>query len=197
MTNGTIIILNGASSSGKTSIVKALQDILDEPYIDAGLDKFLWMLPGRYLERPLWDEVLGQADHAGSVGHRLVAGMHQSILALSMAGNNVIADHVLVEPLWLGQCISLFCSLPAYFIGVRCPLEVLEQREQLRRNRTWGQARAQYDLVHAHHIYDLEVDTAVYSPVECALQIRALLQAGDLPAAFNRLKKLEESGIFL
>jgi chloramphenicol 3-O-phosphotransferase len=41
MSPGMIILLNGASSSGKTSILKDLQDILEEPYVDAGLDKFL------------------------------------------------------------------------------------------------------------------------------------------------------------
>ena len=189
MTTGTIIILNGASSSGKTSIVKALQDILEEPYVDAGLDRFLWMLPGRYLERPLWDDVLGLADHAGPVGHKLVAGMHQAIAALSMAGNNVIADHVLVEPAWLRECSSLFSELPAYFVGVRCPLEVLEQRERARKNRTWGQARAQFELVHAHGVYDLEVDTSVYSPMDCARQIKERLEDRYPPYAFKRLQQ--------
>jgi chloramphenicol 3-O phosphotransferase len=192
MTPGTIILLNGASSSGKTSIVKALQHILEEPYVDAGLDKFLWMLPARYLERPLWDEVLGLADRAGPLGHRLVSGMHQAIAALSLAGNNVIADHVLVEPDWLRQCIRLFSPLPAFFVGVRCPLEVLEQREQARRNRTWGQARVQYDLVHAHGIYDLDVDTSISSPEECAQKIRERIRYGDPPFAFKRLQALQE-----
>jgi chloramphenicol 3-O-phosphotransferase len=36
MNKGTIIILNGTSSSGKTSIVRAPQEALDEPYLDAG-----------------------------------------------------------------------------------------------------------------------------------------------------------------
>jgi chloramphenicol 3-O-phosphotransferase len=63
--HGTIIILNGTSSSGKTSIVKALQNVLDEPYREAGIDKFIWMLPHRYIDRPLWDEVLGLAVKAG------------------------------------------------------------------------------------------------------------------------------------
>jgi chloramphenicol 3-O phosphotransferase len=192
MTPGTIILLNGASSSGKTSIVKALQHILEEPYVDAGLDKFLWMLPARYLERPLWDEVLGLADRAGPLGHQLVSGMHQAIAALSLAGNNVIADHVLVEPDWLRQCIRLFSPLPAFFVGVRCPLEVLEQREQARRNRTWGQARVQYDLVHAHGIYDLDVDTSISSPEECAQKIRERIRYGDPPFAFKRLQALQE-----
>ena len=45
MKRGKIILINGASSAGKTSIVRALQPILDEAYLEAGLDKFLFMLP--------------------------------------------------------------------------------------------------------------------------------------------------------
>lgn len=189
MSNGTIIILNGTSSSGKTSIVNALQTCFHEPYLDTGIDKFIWMLPKRYLDRPLWDQVLGLATCAGPVGHKLISGMHQTIVALSRAGNNVIADHVLVEPAWLDECIDLFSELPAFFIGVRCPLHVLERREKERRNRTLGQAKAQFDIVHAHGIYDLEVDTSIYSPTECALQIQARLESGGPPTAFKRLKQ--------
>ncbi len=141
---GTIIILNGASSSGKTTILAALQKQLAEPYLNAGIDKFIWMLPGRYLDRPLWDDVLGLATCAGSLGHQLFSGMHHAIAALAHTGNNVIADHVLVEPAWVSECARLFADLPAYLIGIRCPLEVLEEREKARRDRTLGQARAQY-----------------------------------------------------
>ena len=189
MSNGTIIILNGTSSSGKTSIVHALQEVLEEPYLDGGIDKFIWMLPDRYLDRPLWDEVLGLATQAGPVGHTLVAGMHQAIAALSRAGNNVIADHVLVEAAWLRECTHLFSDLPAFFVGVRCPLEVLERREKERRNRTGGQAKAQFGVVHAHGIYDLEVDTSISSPEACARQIKARIESGNPPDAFKRLKQ--------
>jgi chloramphenicol 3-O-phosphotransferase len=65
---GTVIILNGTSSSGKSSILRALQDLIEVPLLDAGLDRFLWMLPRRYLNRPLWDEVLGLAAEAGRSG---------------------------------------------------------------------------------------------------------------------------------
>ncbi len=51
MTPGKIIILKGTLGSGKTSIVTALQDMLDGPLLDAGIDKFIWMLPRRYLDR--------------------------------------------------------------------------------------------------------------------------------------------------
>jgi chloramphenicol 3-O phosphotransferase len=194
MTPGTVILINGTSSSGKTSIVRALQDLLAAPFLEAGIDKFIWMLPPRYLERPLWDDVLGLADHAGEAGHTLVAGMHQAIEGLSRTGNNVIADHVLVEPGWLGDIAYRLFKLPAYFIGVRCPLEVLENRERQRKNRTLGQARLQYDLVHIPGIYDLEVDTSRFTPEECAAQIKTLIDSGQSPYAFRQIKdRLENS----
>jgi chloramphenicol 3-O phosphotransferase len=201
MTIGKIIFLNGTSSAGKTSILTALQELLDPPYLNAGLDKFIFMLPGRYLDRPLWDEVLGLTTQAGAMGepgllgHQLMAGMHQAIAALARAGNNVIADHVIVHPSWLYTCAQLFSDLPAYFVGVRCPLEVVEAREQARGNRTLGQARAQFDVVHAQAIYDLEVDTSLLTPLECAWQIQHHLQAGPPPRAFKLLKERRVSRI--
>jgi chloramphenicol 3-O phosphotransferase len=186
MSAGKIIIINGTSSSGKTSILRALQDVLDEPYLEAGIDKFIWMLPERYLDRPLWDDVLGLAAKAGVTGHALVRGMHHAIAAMSETGINVLADHVLVEKTWVDQCVRLFSELPAYLIGVQCPLEVLEEREKSRKNRTLGQARLQYPLIHKYTVYDVEVDTSLLSPEQCAKAILARIQTP--PEAFKRLK---------
>jgi chloramphenicol 3-O phosphotransferase len=41
----TVVILNGVGSSGKSSIARALQDILDEPYLHVQMDAFLDTLP--------------------------------------------------------------------------------------------------------------------------------------------------------
>ncbi len=187
MNPGIILLLNGASSSGKTSIVRALQMELPDAYLDAGLDRFLWMLPGRYLQRPLWDDVLGLATEAGETGHRLVLGMHRAIAALSRPGNGVVADHVLVEPAWAIDCAAVLADLPAWLIGVRCPLAVLVERERSRGDRTLGQAAAQHDRVHAHCLYDFEVDTSLLSPAECALAIQQAI-SGDAPTALRRLR---------
>lgn len=184
---GTIVLLNGASSSGKTSLLKALQARLTEPYLDAGIDRFIWMLPERWLERPLWDDVLGLATEAGEEGRRLFSGMHRAIAELSRAGNNVLADHVLVEPVWVSECAELFSDLPAYLIGVRCPLEVLVERERARRNRTLGQAAAQFPVVHAYCQYDFEVDTSRYNVDECAEQVADFLASGTPPRALRFL----------
>lgn len=186
---GNIVFLNGTSSSGKTSILEALQEQLDEPYLNMGIDKFIWMLPERYLERPLWDDVLGLASTSGQAGHVLAASMHAAIRAAALCGSNVLADHVLVERAWAAECARLFADLPAWLVGIRCPLEVLEERERSRRNRTLGQARAQFEVVHAYCQYDLEVDTSLFSPAECAAQIVRHVQ-GHSPTALKRMKEI-------
>ncbi len=185
---GTIILLNGTSSAGKTSVLRAVQASFSEPYLDLGIDKFIWAMPERYLDRPLWDDVLGLATQAGETGHRLFGAMHYAIAAAARQGMNVVADHVLVEPRWVAECTALFHDLPAWLVAVRCPLSVLEARERARKNRTLGQARAQFKLVHAHAVYDLEVDTSLMSPEECAQAIKGCLESGAPPTAFRLLK---------
>ena len=48
---------------------------------------------------------------------------------------------------------------------------------------------AQTDRVHTHGIYDVEVDTSVHSPMECALQIRSALKDIHSADAFEQLRK--------
>lgn len=192
MPYGKVIVLNGASSSGKTSILSQLQGLLVEPYLNLGIDKFIWMLPKRYLDRPLWDNVLGLATESGAMGSRLFSSMHKVIQLLSLEGMNVVADHVMVEPEWVGECARLFSPLPAYFVGVQCPLEVLIQREFARKDRTLGQAEAQFPLVHKDIIYDLVVDTSLLSIEECALKIKEYIDLREPPNAFRQLARITQ-----
>jgi chloramphenicol 3-O phosphotransferase len=83
--------------------------------------------------------------------------------------------------------------LPAFntlFVGVRCPLEVAKQREQERGDRTLGLVEAHYDIVHSHGIYDLEIDTSVLTPTECASRIKDRLQNGPPPTAIQKLRDI-------
>ena len=146
------------------------------------------MLPERYLERPLWDDVLGLAVQAGEEGHRLFSGMHHAIAALAKNGNNVIVDHVLVEEMWIKELVDLLSEQFVWLVGVHCPLQVLLEREQARRNRTPGQAAAQFPLVHANMLYDVEVNTSILSPEQCANHIKEAMLLIKHPAAFDQLK---------
>jgi len=180
--NGKVIFLNGTSSSGKTSIAKELQQILEEPYLLVSIDNFISMLPQKYLdgENP---KTLGKAIL------KIIPGMHRSISALASSGNNIIVDHVLEQKEWLKECVNVLSDFQVLFVGVRCPLEELEQRERKRGNRKKGMARFQYDLVHSHNIYDIEVDTFKYKPLECAMQIKDVLKEKNACKAFKTLEK--------
>ena len=99
--------------------------------------------------------------------------MHRTVAALAGAGLDVIVDHVLLEPEWLAECRRLWAGYDVLFVGVRCPLEVVVERERARQDRTIGQAEAQFAVIHAAGGYDLEVDTSVLDPGEAARRIAA------------------------
>ena len=119
---GMIVIVNSASSAGKSSLIRAFQERAETPFLDIGLDKFIFLLPKRYLGLH-WPEVLGRADQSGPMGHRLVHGTHNTLAALADFGVNVITDHVLVERSWVRACAATFADRRAYIVGIRGPQE--------------------------------------------------------------------------
>ena len=105
-----ILVLNGTSSAGKTSLAKALQRRWNGPLLAVGIDTVVFALPGRWLNPPRWHEVFvytGEGDSlqitAGPLGDRLVAGLHRSVAALAGEGFDVVVDHVLLSPAWVAD----------------------------------------------------------------------------------------------
>jgi chloramphenicol 3-O phosphotransferase len=197
---GHIILLNGTSSAGKSKLAKALQTSLSEPYLHVGIDTMVFALPKRYLNPPLWQEVFkytwppegSDGDlviEAAPLGHQLISGLHHTVAALAQTGNNVIVDHVLLDPTWVRECATVLGRFPVLFVGVYCPLAVVEQRERDRQDRTLGQARAQFHKVHAHGIYDVTVDTSQMTTEACAAHILAYVQPNLPPSALTTLQE--------
>jgi chloramphenicol 3-O phosphotransferase len=185
---GRIILINGTSSSGKTTLVKALRSTLPELWLEMGIDRFAYALPGRVLGQPTWPQLFRYVRPAGRsdgpftidttpLGQRFISGMHATVAALADAGLNVIVDHVLLEEAWLDDCARLWAGFAVLFVGVRCPLDVVLQRELERKDRTLGQAEAQFAVIHRWGEYDVEVDTSVLAPVDAVAQIESALEA--------------------
>jgi chloramphenicol 3-O phosphotransferase len=168
---GKIIFLNGASSSGKSTIAKLLQDRLDEPFLHMQLDSFLQMLPH------INDDLV----------MKMAPGFHQSVAAMAGAGNNIIVDHVLVADEWLEECVRILTGY-VLFVGLRCPLTELERRESERDARRQGFARAQFEIVHAGKSYDVELDTSLLTPVECMQKVMSFY-SDRKPTAFLRMRQ--------
>lgn len=167
---GYVVFLNGTSSSGKSSIAHQLQGLLaDRLWLHVQLDAFMEMLP-REQRHGL---------------QRFFTGTHQAIAQLALAGNSLIIDHVLESPDWFDQLVSALDRIPVLYVGVKAPLDVLEQRERDRGDRRIGLARFQLNLVHRHSPYDLELDTSALTPAECAEAIRDRIAGGPGTAITN------------
>jgi chloramphenicol 3-O phosphotransferase len=178
---GSIILLNGASSSGKGSIANELLDLLDPPHFLLSVDAFNAM---RSKEKTR----LLSASELDGVMHQTRAGFHRAVGGMAFAGNSVVMDYVLSEPWRLHDCLEVFDGLRVVFVGVRCELEVLESRERMREDRVLGTAASQVDIVHSFGPYDIEVWTDQMTPREAASHIAISLPGIGATTAFDRLR---------
>lgn len=51
------MVFNGVSSSGKTTLAKAMQDTFDEPYIRLSMDDFICIMPKKLSKDDLGNTV--------------------------------------------------------------------------------------------------------------------------------------------
>ncbi|NGX63131.1 MAG: Chloramphenicol 3-O phosphotransferase [Candidatus Anoxychlamydiales bacterium] len=182
----TIIFLNGVGSVGKTSIAKALQNILDKPFLHIGIDHFIEMLPCKYL--PKGDKSnqgiefnqkqtkKGPIVHIeiGEIGKKLFQEMRNIMLLLANSGFDLIIDEVIIGDEF-ETYKKMFKNHRFITVGIFAPLEIIEKREKSRTDRTLGLAKGQFDIVHKDKKYDLEIDTSKLSPNECANLIKTYL----------------------
>ena len=112
----------------------------------------------------------------GPVFRRLVDSMAPAVRALIDGGNAVIFDHVLHDHAMYDSYCRATAGLDVFAVGVTCPLDVLEAREQARGDRVQGRARGLADVVHTFCSYDVTVDTGATSIDAC---VAAILEALD------------------
>jgi chloramphenicol 3-O phosphotransferase len=178
---GQVLLLNGTSSSGKSSIAEQLLLVLERPFFHMPVDAVNAM---RARQRTL---ELGPAER-GAVLARTRAGFHRAVAGMAQAGNDVVADYILSEQWRLLDCLTVLAGLDVVFIGVRCSPQELERRERERGDRPPGQAAAQLPQVHSYGSYDIECDTTTASPRDCALSIKYSLSRLPRARAFDRLR---------
>ncbi len=174
------IFLHGTGSIGKTSIAKALQEGLDEPYLHVGFDLFVPMMPAPYILEGrkaqegisfIKDKIGEPVFKIGTEGTKFLSGITHAIIALANQGNNIIIDEVIVGEKYEEYLLALkFCH--QIHVGLFAPLEIIEQREKARGDRRPGQARAEYERVHEGKKYDIKINTNELSPQESAEKIK-------------------------
>jgi len=178
---GRIIFVNGASSSGKTTLCRELQSRLDEPFWHYSIDHFrdTGVLPPPRGDAP-----------AFSWPHQRPAffeGFHRCLPALAQAGNNLLVEHIIETREWMARLLCLLASIDVFFVGLHCPVDVLEARERARGDRRAGEARNDDAIVHGHGEYDLEIDST--RPVgDNARRVIDAWTSRTRPGAFERMR---------
>jgi chloramphenicol 3-O phosphotransferase len=203
-----IIFLNGTSSSGKSTIAKALQIIYPTPFLTLGIDTFLNMMPPQYIgsgeKAADGFQFISDQDEegpitrveAGKYGKKIVGSMPKIVNHLVNDGHDLIVDEVLFGDETLKSYVAALKTHLVYFIGIHCALKTLAEREILRGNRALGLGRHQLKLVHGPtRFYDLELDTTKISAFDGAKQILTYIENHAAPGSFKRLRAEWNMGI--
>ncbi|WP_078547615.1 chloramphenicol phosphotransferase CPT family protein [Litchfieldia alkalitelluris] len=164
MNKGKIILLNGVSSSGKTSLSKVLVEKLPH-FFHFSLDEFDHII-----------EKMEDRQNGRLIPIATETFYHRNIAMFSDNGVNLIVDHVLHNYQTLDDCLRTLTGYPVLFVGVHCPQKELERRETFRGDRLIGQALNQASFVHKQNEpYHIEVNTYTDSLEQCANQIITFL----------------------
>lgn len=157
---GKIILLNGVSSSGKTTLAKEL----------------VKLLPGHFhLSIDEFDHIIDRMEDRAA--QRLIpvpteTFFHRNIAMFSDHGVNLVVDQILHDEASLRDCLRTLRDYPVFFVGVHCSPRELEQREKERGDRRIGLSNSQSNFVHKQNeIYDIEVNTSIECTESCAVAV--------------------------
>jgi chloramphenicol 3-O phosphotransferase len=191
--SATLIVLNGPSSSGKSSIITALQELWPRPLFASGLDVFIGGWPSSHVTVPGSD-----GSPARPSGMRIVAGRgpapswvpeygdefhnvmkvaHESWAAMNAEGIDLVIDHVILDSTLREQARSTLTT--AYWVGVTCDIDELVRREHARGDRRLGFASGTSAVVHDEMTYNLTVDTTSTPPDALARRILSSIVDAD------------------
>ena len=191
-----VVVLNGGSSSGKSSIARCLQRLLSPTWMTLGVDDLVRALPGGDEVDDLiraWPDGGGPVGAAGSIEfgpdgavtvgedfRRAEASWYAGLAAMGRGGTGLILDEVFLAGGSSQQRLAAaLAGLRVVWVGVRCDPEVAAARERGRADRVGGMARLQALRVHEGVVYDLVVDTTAASAADCARAIASHLAALD------------------
>jgi chloramphenicol 3-O phosphotransferase len=186
-----VILLNGAPSVGKSQLTLALLARL--PFVQIGIDDFVWgRVPASWY--PAIERFLGGArDTGGSIEHedepaKLFRAFHRTVRTCVGEGLGVVVDDAIVSKALLDDWVMALDGIDVFFVGVHCSIEEMIFRNRARRDRGTGFEEKTAKRVHAHAVYDLEIDSTTTPSSALSAQLVAALETRCGPSAFERLR---------
>lgn len=186
---GKVIILNGPSGSGKSSIQREFQKLaMPNLWVKTGIDSLfdmpmpditpenmeVWQSPNPIRWVKSGKDEKGHSVitlKVGEQGERVVYAMNSAIASYAKNGCNIIVDYIAYDQDWMDHLEEELSGLPTYWVAVRISLETLEKREADRGTSPVGHARSHYHTVYGDRQYDIEVSSEDTSSVEIARKL--------------------------
>jgi len=194
-----IILLNGCSSAGKSSISEKIMELSQEPWLNFSLSTFWNALSPKYKgfgekSNEGLQFILGQDEHGfpvnevkvNSYGERLFNSIPKVFKQLADDGHNLIIEEVILDQKYLENYKDNLKNHQVYFLNVDCELLILEKREKARGDRVIGTNRAQYlKMKELNWEYDLKVDNSWISVLDNAKKILEFIKLKQ-PRTFSK-----------
>lgn len=162
-----LLLIAGASCSGKTELARRLQQMLPEPWLFWEADRM----------QPLFPRVDALVDDV--TDEQMLQGNLRSIRAYVDAGFNVVAELWIWHPDDLAAASEVFAGIEVGIIRLECDPQVLETRETERGTTFIGTARAQHDSMPQSIRADLVLDSGSLSTDDLSHRVAEWLKKGE------------------
>ena len=184
----TVVVLNGTSSSGKTTLARAFQSVAPTVFLNFSIDNVLSALPAAAIHT-----ITSGADISSIGIPDLVRAYYACVRQLLELGHDLVIDHAITARYHAEHLVAAVDSHRVIMVGLESPAEVLVDREQARGDRRPGMAAAQLLRIHSWLIYDLTIDTSMVSPHDGARRIAEAIAVGTNDAFERTRAKLSQT----
>ena len=167
----TIVVLNGTSSSGKTSIARAWQARARTIFLNFSIDSVLYALPQHVLDAII------RGDEVPELRYRdLVRGYYACVRELANLGHDLVIDNAVTTE-WMAAALrDAVAGHRTLYVAIDCSPDTLDARERARGDRRPGLARQQCSRIHQWLAYDVRIDSEDLSPEDAAAAIEDALR---------------------
>ena len=206
---GKLIIINGGSSVGKSSLIQAFQNLAyqqNEDYWCFGTDSILFMRPSDIkspiMEKPSrgdpnyysveWQQQGGEPYpilHLGKKALDWHKARYEAIPIYLNMGYNIIADEVLWTKSILKYILDNSIGYDAYMIKAVANLTQTALRAQQRADRPINLHLSSAEYAHRDVLYDAEIDLTTITPEQGAKVLMQILQDIPQPQAIIQMRK--------
>lgn len=171
----TIVVLNGTSSSGKTTLARAFQELASSVFLNFSVDDIFYSLPPGAIERIVAGQTIPNLPFI-----EIHTAYYACVRELAALGRDLVIDNSITSRAQAERLVAAVEGHRVLMVSVSCSPEILEQREQARGDRHRGLAALQIETIDRWLEYDLRIDTSVGSAIEGAERIVEALKQEPL-----------------